>query len=143
MYLRLFCCGCLIIGFLSSSTKPGLSSAQQAAGEYTFKYQTGEIESLILRDDKTFMQEFYKDVESYRMRSQPTYTNESTWTYTKNSLKMKIWLSFCEFPDPRERIDPPLPSASMPGRWEAPTAKSPAAIVLSDDFYYVLVRVTN
>ena len=53
---------CLAALLTSGCEGPPLTNSKQAAGEYAFKYKTGEIEVLQLSADMTYRQEFYKDL---------------------------------------------------------------------------------
>src|SRR5262245_37910954 len=98
-----------VIGVLVGCGQVRLTSQQEVSGEYVFVYKTGEGEVLGLGGDRKYRQELYRYTSSYRLHLAPTYTNEGIWTYTDRRVPeiiMANWLSFCDFPDPRRRVDP-------------------------------------
>jgi len=56
----------------------------EVAGQYVYKYKSGEIEVWLLQPDSTYQQEFYKTVVDYRKRKNVEYTNSGTWSLSTN-----------------------------------------------------------
>jgi hypothetical protein len=126
-----------------SGCNPPISNPKEVAGEYVFTYQTGEIEVLNLSADLTYRQEFYKDAEAYRIYAKPLYTNRNVWVYTRNIVTMTNWLVFCDYPDPKRRIEPPKPYSFMCGMWFPHDIFGDAYIVFAVDLGYTLMRVES
>lgn len=128
---------------LSGCTPRGPKNPSEAAGEYVFPASSGEVAVVILTADSTYRQELYPDVASYRQSASPLHTNTATWSYNRSALTFNRWLAFFTFPNPEKRIEPPAPSISCPAYWAAPSGKRDAVILLSEEFHYAFLRVTN
>jgi hypothetical protein len=132
-----------MIAFTTGCGRSVISNPREVAGEYVFRYKTGEIEALILREDLSYCQELYSDVAAYRKHAPPKYTNIASWSYAKSDVKMTNFMMFCQYPNPGQRIDPPKHILMMTAFWQPPSSKWEASIWLSDAFHYVLLRVKD
>lgn len=124
-------------------TPRGPKNPQEAAGEYVFRYKTGEIEVVILNTNRTFRQEFYKLLDSYQQNNIPVYTNSGTWSYDRSALTFNQWLRFCDYPNPNKLLDSPELLLGCTTHWEPAVADSDAAIWFSEPFNYVFMRVKS
>ncbi len=141
-WLGLFC----VVSLSVSGCGPrNIVGPREVAGEYTFRYKSGEVEVLILRDDTTYRQELYRDVTTYRQQGAPLYTNSGSWSYRKNRVVMPQWLMFCNWPSVDEIRPTPRRSLSLEGSWWPPTHEREAVILLAENSPrdYALVRVKN
>ncbi len=58
---------CCIVAFVVTGCSPrAIKNPREVAGEYVFRYKTGEMEVLILREDLSYRQELYSDMGNYR-----------------------------------------------------------------------------
>jgi hypothetical protein len=143
MFSKLFCVF-YVVAFLVPGCGPRrIANPREVAGEYVFRSKTGEAEVLILHEDFSYRQEFYRNVEAYLEFGVPAYTNGAAWSYDRSTLTMSNFMHLFEFPNPEKWLDPPERSQSTPGFWYRPSSKREAAIELSEAFDYVLIRVKN
>ena len=125
---------------LAGCAPRGPKSANEASGEYVFRYQSGDVEVLILNENLTYRHELYQDAASYRQRGTVLYTNVGTWYYEGSRLNFREWMSFSADPKP-VRINPPQPYSSWVAYWELPASGRDATILASSTFHYEFLRV--
>jgi hypothetical protein len=144
LFARMSGLACLVALLAIGCGKLGFVNPQQASGEYVYGYKDGEIEVLILRNDLTYLQEFYTNTATYRNRGLPAYTNSSAWTHTNKEVFLKNWLMFCDWPNVAQLRAAPRPSSLLKGTWMPPNRKTEAVIWFTEDPPpYVLLRVKN
>ncbi len=134
---------CIVALLIAGCSPRAIKDPREVAGEYIFKYRTGEMEVLLLREDLSYQQELYSDIDNYRSHATPSFTNSGTWSYGGIGLTMNKFFNFCDFPNPEKRLDPPVRSQSTPAFWQRPSSKWNAFIVFSEDSGYALLRVKN
>lgn len=128
---------------LGGCGRRGIKNPQEVSGEYLFRYRTGEVEVLILRENLTSRQEFYRDLEAYKKASDPTFSNDGTWSYAGHEVTVQPWLSFFDFEHHDGR---PLAYQTFQSDrlyWVAPAHGADAGLWVDEEYNYGLLRVKN
>ncbi len=120
-----------------------IESPSKVAGEYAFHFKTGEVEVVVMHEDMTYQQEFYRTLAAYQQRGQPLYVNSGTWSYKGNKIIWKNCFEFTEFRNPDHLKTVPEVFGLNSGAWLVPCDWIDARIDMNDDMDYKLVRVKN
>jgi hypothetical protein len=147
LFLALFLSGC---GSVHKITE------KEVAGEYVYRYKSGEIEVWILQPDQIYHQEFYRSVSDYIKRLNVIATNTGNWslsenkaTYINNTLSFTYPLNFFDYLNFDRPLAKPLRVAEQPADWYGasdwygPRIGKGAKIAFSLDIDYVLFRVDS
>jgi hypothetical protein len=133
LFVAAFLCGC---------EKQRAATVETVAGEYIYRYQSGEVEVLQLDSNLSYRQSLYSRDADYKGAGGPVHTNSNSWSLNGRSITLNGWLSFCKYPNPNERLKVPMPFASMTGNWIPPSGQHDAALLLSQSGVgYALMRV--
>ena len=139
--VALLLCSC---GFFHTTT------SADVAGEYVYKYKSGEIEVWILHPDFTYQQEFYKTVADYRQGASVAFKNSGTWSLSTNKVTLlnnKIALSepldFFDYGNIKRPLEKPLHVDYLPADWYGSSGDEGATIAINQDIDYVLYRDSN
>lgn len=131
----------LLVG--NGCTASGPRSASDAAGEYIFPTPEGEVEVVILYPEQTYRQEIYRNVGEYLKSANPSFTNQSSWSYKGTALNFNNWLATRDFLAPTQKLLQPKLMQAWPAHWSRPTRKSEATILVAEELPYVFLRVKD
>ncbi|MCC6369897.1 MAG: hypothetical protein IT236_02705 [Bacteroidia bacterium] len=107
------------------------------AGTYQFKYPSGQIEVIEIRNDYTYSQTVHLRASYAKNDSAPLIKNSGTWSFeTARRLGFGHWLSYCEMSDPSRIRDEPELSSESGIVWDPPNR-----IWFYDQTGYVFERV--
>ena len=118
-------------------------TAHEIAGEYIYKYPTGEVEVWILHEDHVYRQEFYSDVKAYSQHAAPLFENPGTWSHKKDEVTMYNPKLFYSYGTVEQVLKNPKTSVEQTVDWCPPHAKEEASMVVAVDINYILIRVKN
>lgn len=110
-------------------------------GTYKYRYPSGQVEVLGIRNDYTFSQAIYANENDY-VTGKALYKNGGTWTYRGVKLEFEHWLSISEF---GRNVDSILPKPDYSGMmgvsWYAPTDEHKGQIDVYSENGYVLEQI--
>lgn len=78
-----------------NNTSPS-EPTDEIEGEYMFKYPSGQIEILSIKNrPRTYEQFFYASEKDLVNKNAPLYENKNTWVVFGSELEFHDWLSIC------------------------------------------------
>jgi len=83
-----------MILFLSSCDDPSEVKAE-IEGNFKFKYPSGQVEALSIKDNHTFKQTIYSNEKDFFTNDNPLYRNEGRWNNRDHEIEFEHWLSIC------------------------------------------------
>lgn len=134
--------GLILVLFFISCGGPS-EITEEIEGEYKFKYPTGQVEVISIKNDHTFRQTIYADEQDYLSNGQVLYRSDGVWAVNGVELEFERWLEFCEFGDPNKILQNPEPLTMLNVTWHASTLKRNAFLNVYAENGYVFNKVDN
>lgn len=110
-------------------------------GSFIFKYPSGKVEILNIKNDFTYSQFIYSNDNDYKSKIKPLYSNYGKWTYTGAQLEFGHWLIYCKFNNPDSILTEPKYGTMLNVYWDAPTNKHKGMITIYDETGYVFEKI--
>lgn len=117
-------------------------SSDEMIGTYKFIYPSGEVETLVIREDSTYRKDIYTSYNDFNQNSKPKYTDEGTWSIVhRNELKFNGWLMHNRLRYPDDILREPYTTTLLDVYWEKPTFKRKARISVYDETDYIFEKI--
>ncbi|MCB0402258.1 MAG: hypothetical protein KDD41_09265 [Flavobacteriales bacterium] len=110
------------------------------AGEYLFKYPTGQIERVIIKSDSTYNQYIYLNEINYKNDS-CLYSNSGSWFVVDKKINFNDWLMYNYLRNPDSILVSPQRTTLMDVYWYDKSKKRVSLLSVFSDNGYVFKKL--
>ena len=113
----------------------------EIAGEYVFKYPSGQIEVVFIKSDSFYKQVIYSDEVSYKNNDSSLYENLGSWSVSEKKVTFNNWLMYNYLRNPDSVLVTPRSTTLMDVYWYNYNNKKPSLLSVFSDNGYVFKKV--
>jgi hypothetical protein len=115
---------------------------EEVEGAYKYKYPTGQVEVLDIKNNHRFNQKIFANERDYLTNATPLYNNDSTWKVRGKEIVLAYWIAISLFgATPDSILAKPEYYGGFDVTWFAPTDNSKAQINVYMENGYVLEKI--
>ncbi len=111
-------------------------------GKYLYKYPSGQVEILCIKNDNSFSQTIYARENDYLNKVKPLYINKGNWNNGITEIEFTNWLAISYLGSiPDSILSQPMQFSLFKTTWYAPTIFREGQINVYVENGYVLKKV--
>lgn len=116
---------------------------KEIEGEYTFTYNTGQVEVLKINLDSSYSKAVYSNEASYKEKKDTLFYNEGTWGVNGKLVDFHNWLWCNDDVNKNNLIANPFKCGVGGISWRESEGDKPASFLLFDEPWYLFVKVST